>query len=98
MEPHAQCVGKIKFRNLNFRPKKTMWGRENHVDFNIKSVLAWYVVKRLHVPEGTIKFLERDSIKMTQTMHLALEQYWAGLFSRTKSREVFEWYSAPAPV
>ena len=34
MEPHAQCVGKIKFRNLNFRPKKTMWGRENHVDFN----------------------------------------------------------------
>ena len=60
--------------------------------------MAWYVVKRLHVPEGTIKFLERESIKMTQTMHLALEQYWAGLFSRTKSREVFEWYSAPAPV
>ena len=40
--------------------------------------MAWYVVKRLHVPEGTIKFLERESIKMTQTMHLALEQYWAG--------------------
>ena len=30
--------------------------------------MAWYVVKRLHVPEGTIKFLERESIKMTQTM------------------------------
>ena len=52
-----------------------MWGRENHVDFNKMSVLAWYVVKRLHVPKGTIKFLERQSIKMTQTMHFALEQY-----------------------
>ena len=46
--------------------------------------MDWYVVKRLHVPKGTIKFLERQSIKMTQTMHFALEQYWAGLFSRTK--------------
>ena len=63
MEPHAQCLGKIKFRNLNFRPKKKkMWGRENHGNFNKKSVLAWYVVKRLHVPKGTIKLLERESI------------------------------------
>ena len=62
MEPHALCVGKIKFRNLNFRPKKKLWGRESHVNFNKKSVLAWYVVKRLHVPKGTIKFLERKSI------------------------------------
>lgn len=42
--------------------------------------MAWYVLKRLHVPKGTIKFLERESIKMTQTMHLTLEQSWAGLF------------------
>ena len=62
MKPHAQCLGKIKFRNLNFRPKKKMWGRENHGNFNKKSVLAWYVVKRLHVPKGTIKLLERESI------------------------------------
>ena len=39
-----------------------MWGRENQVNFNKKSVLAWYVVKRLHVPKGTIKLLERESI------------------------------------
>ena len=39
-----------------------MWGPENHVNFNKKSVLAWFVVKRLHVPKGTIKFLERESI------------------------------------
>ena len=62
MEPHAQCVGKIKFRNLNFRLKKKMWGRENHVNFNKNSVLAWYVVKRLHVPKGTTKSIERESI------------------------------------
>ena len=64
MEPHAQCVGKINFRNLNFRLKKKMRGRENHVNFNKNSVLAWYmyVVKRLHVPKDTIKFIERESI------------------------------------
>ena len=57
-----------------------MRGRENHVNCNRTSVLAGYVAKLLHVPKGTIKFLERESIKMTQTMHLTLEQSWAGLF------------------
>ena len=51
-----------------------MRGRENHVNCNRTSVLAWYVAKLLHVPKGTIKFLEREPIKMTQTMHLTLEQ------------------------
>ena len=73
-----------------------MWGSENHVNFNKMIVLAGYVAKRLHVPKGTTKFLESESIIYPNHAFSPKTVLITGLFSKTKSREVSEWYSAPA--
>ena len=46
MEPHAQCAGKIKFRNLNFGPKK-----------NCEAVRATLIVTRRYLKLWIYKIL-----------------------------------------